>query len=68
MEGLDYWRLCDELSVLQAALLVVGCYPGRPILGLRFATQRAKLDQAGAASRCGSRVDEPAAHHADNVL
>lgn len=24
MEGLDYWRLCDELSVIQAALLVVG--------------------------------------------
>jgi len=24
MEGLDYWRLCDELSVIQAALLIVG--------------------------------------------
>jgi hypothetical protein len=24
MEGLDYWRLCDELSLDQAALLIVG--------------------------------------------
>ncbi len=47
-----------------------------PILGLiflrfaevRFAAQRAELEQAGASSRRGSRVDEPAAYHADNVL
>jgi type I restriction enzyme M protein len=47
-----------------------------PILGLiflrfaevRFAGQRAKLEKAGASSRRGSRVDEPAAYHADNVL
>jgi hypothetical protein len=24
MNGLDFWRLCDELSVVQAALLIVG--------------------------------------------
>lgn len=24
MESLDYWRLCDELTVVQAALLIVG--------------------------------------------
>jgi hypothetical protein len=24
MDSLDYWRLCDELSVVQAALLIVG--------------------------------------------
>jgi hypothetical protein len=24
MEGLDYWLLCDELSIIQAALLVAG--------------------------------------------
>ena len=24
MESLDYWRLCDELTVIQAALLIVG--------------------------------------------
>ena len=47
-----------------------------PILGLiflrfaevRFAAQRKKLEAAGATSRRGSRVDEPAAYHADNVL
>jgi type I restriction enzyme M protein len=47
-----------------------------PILGLiflrfaevRFATQRAKLEAAGASSRRGNRMDEPAAYHADNVL
>ena len=47
-----------------------------PILGLiflrfaeaRFAAQRAKLDKAGASSRRGSRVDDPTAYHAENVL
>ncbi|OJU91696.1 MAG: hypothetical protein BGO13_15600 [Burkholderiales bacterium 66-5] len=47
-----------------------------PILGLiflrfaevRFAAQRARLEQAGASARRGSRVDEPTAYHADNVL
>ena len=47
-----------------------------PILGLiflrfadaRFAAQRSKLEQAGASSRRGNRVDEPIAYHADNVL
>ncbi|MFZ1445496.1 MAG: hypothetical protein WAS49_08480 [Candidatus Dechloromonas phosphoritropha] len=28
MESLDYWRLCDELSIIQAALLLVECDPG----------------------------------------
>jgi hypothetical protein len=27
MEALDYWRLCDELTAIQAALLVTGCDP-----------------------------------------
>ena len=47
-----------------------------PILGLiflrfaevRFAAQRAKLDEAGASSRRGSRIAEPAAYHAEGVL
>ncbi len=47
-----------------------------PILGLiflrfaevRFAAERAKLEKAGASSRRGSRVDEPAAYHANGVL
>jgi len=47
-----------------------------PILGLiflrfaevRFAAQRATLEKAGASSRRGSRVDEPAAYHAAGVI
>jgi hypothetical protein len=29
MDALDYWRLCDELSVVQAALLIVGEDPSQ---------------------------------------
>lgn len=47
-----------------------------PILGLiflrfaesRFAARRAELEKASASSRRGSRVDEPAAYHAEGVL
>ncbi len=47
-----------------------------PILGLiflrfaeaRFAALRARLERAGASSRRGSRVDDPAAYHAEGVL
>jgi type I restriction enzyme M protein len=47
-----------------------------PILGLiflrfaevRFSAQRAKLEKAGASSRRGSRVDKPAAYHAESIL
>jgi len=47
-----------------------------PILGLiflrfaevRFAGQRVRLESAGSSSRRGSRVDEPAAYHADGIL
>ena len=35
---------------------------------MRFAAQRARLEAAGASSRRGSRVDEPAAYHAEGVL
>ncbi|MFM1978921.1 MAG: hypothetical protein RLZ68_186 [Pseudomonadota bacterium] len=47
-----------------------------PILGLiflrfaevRFTAQHTKLADAGASSRRGSRVDEPAAYHAEGIL
>jgi type I restriction enzyme M protein len=47
-----------------------------PVLGLiflrfaevRFASQRAKLEKAGASARRGSRVDDPDAYHADGIL
>lgn len=47
-----------------------------PILGLiflrfaevRFLAQRAKLEKSAASSRRGSRIDDPAAYHADGIL
>ncbi|MDZ4798049.1 MAG: hypothetical protein SGI92_07800 [Bryobacteraceae bacterium] len=27
LTGFDYWRLCDELNIVQAALLIAGCDP-----------------------------------------
>ncbi|WP_139559716.1 class I SAM-dependent DNA methyltransferase [Methylotetracoccus oryzae] len=47
-----------------------------PILGLiflrfadvRFAAQRAQLEAEGASTRRGSRVEEPAAYHAEGIL
>ena len=47
-----------------------------PVLGLiflrfaevRFAAQRAKLDKSSASARRGSRLDEPAAYHAEGIL
>jgi len=47
-----------------------------PVLGLiflrfaevRFATQRAKLEKSATSSRRGSRLDEPAAYHAEGIL
>jgi len=67
------WEAADQLRANSG--LKAQEYSG-PILGLiflrfaevRFTGQRAKLEKAGASSRRGSRVDEPAAYHADNVL
>ena len=47
-----------------------------PILGIiflrfaevRFAAQRATLEKAATSSRRGSKVDDPTAYHADNIL
>jgi type I restriction enzyme M protein len=35
---------------------------------VRFAAQRAKLEKASASARRGSRIDEPAAYHAEGIL
>jgi type I restriction enzyme M protein len=67
------WEAADQFRANSG--LKAQEYSG-PILGLiflrfaeiRFATQRKKLEKAVASSRRGSRVDEPAAYHADNVL
>ena len=47
-----------------------------PVLGLiflrfaevRFTAQRAKLEKAGASARRASRIDDPAAYHAEGIL
>jgi len=67
------WEAADQFRANSG--LKAQEYSG-PILGLiflrfaemRFSAQRAKLDKAGASSRRGSRVDEPAAYHAEGIL
>ena len=69
----NLWDAADQFHANSG--LKAQQYSG-PILGLiflrfaevRFALQHQKLDAAGASSRRGSRVDEPAAYHADGVL
>ena len=71
--GKRLWDAADQFRANSG--LKAQEYSG-PILGLiflrfaelRFTAQRAKLDQAGGSSRRGSRVDEPAAYHADGIL
>jgi type I restriction enzyme M protein len=66
-EAADQFRANSDLKPQQ--------YSG-PLLGLiflrfaevRFAALRAKLEKASASSRRGSRVDDAAAYHAENVL
>jgi type I restriction enzyme M protein len=67
------WHAADQFRANSG--LKAQEYSG-PILGLiflrfaevRFAIQRTKLEQAATSARRGSRVDEPEAYHADNVL
>jgi type I restriction enzyme M protein len=67
------WDAADQLRANSG--LKAQEYSG-PILGLiflrfaevRFAGQRKKLEKAGASSRRGSRLDEPAAYHAERVI
>ena len=69
----NLWDAADQFRANSS--LKAQEYSG-PILGLiflrfadvRFAAQRKKLEKAGASSRRGSRVDDPAAYHADNGL
>lgn len=67
------WDAADQLRANSG--LKAQEYSG-PILGLiflrfaevRFASLREKLEKAGTSSRRGSRVDDPKAYHAENVL
>jgi type I restriction enzyme M protein len=69
-------RLWDAADQFRANSGLTAAQYSQPVLGLiflrfaevRFAAQRAKLDRAVASSRRGSRLDDPAAYHADGVL
>lgn len=69
----NLWAAADQFRANSG--LKAQEYSG-PILGLiflrfagvRFEAQRAKLEKAGASSRRGSRVEDPAAYHAEGVL
>lgn len=67
------WAAADQLRANSG--LKAQEYSG-PILGIiflrfaevRFLAQRTKLEKHSASSRRGSRIDEPAAYHADGIL
>ncbi len=67
------WEAADQFRANSG--LTAAQYSG-PILGLiflrfaevRFTAQREKLEIVTSSSRRGSRVDEPAAYHADGIL
>jgi type I restriction enzyme M protein len=69
-------RLWDAADQLRANSGLTSAQYSTPVLGLiflrfadvRFATVRAKLEKSAISSRRGSRVDEPAAYHAEGVL
>jgi len=69
-------RLWDAADQFQANSGLKAQQYSAPVLGLiflrfaevRFAAQRAKLEKASASSRRGSRVDDAAAYHAENIL
>lgn len=69
----NLWAAADQFRANSG--LKAQEYSG-PILGLiflrfaeaRFTAQRAKLEKVGTSSRRGSRVDEPAAYHAEGIL
>src|SRR5438874_1825441 len=67
------WAAADQLRANSG---LTSAQYSQPVLGLiflrfaevRFAAQRAKLEKVSASSRRGSRVDQPAAYHAEGVL
>lgn len=69
-------RLWDAADQFRANSGLTAAQYSQPVLGLiflrfaevRFAAQRAKLDKTSTSSRRGSRLDDPAAYHADGVL
>jgi len=63
----DQFRANSSLSAAQYSQPVLGLIFLR-FAEVRFTIQRAKLEKSSASSRRGSRLDEPAAYHADGIL
>ena len=69
-------RLWNAANQLWAGAGLKQSEYSEPVLGLiflrfaevRFAARRARLEKTSASSRRGSRVDEPAAYHAEGIL
>lgn len=69
-------RLWEAADQFRANSGLTAAQYSHPVLGLiflrfaevRFAAQRGTLEKAGGSSRRGSRVDDPAAYHADGIL
>ena len=69
-------RLWEAADQMRANSGLTSQQYSSPVLGLiflrfaevRYAAQRAKLEKAGASSRRGSRLEEPAAYHAEGIL
>src|SRR6266851_6910595 len=69
-------RLWDAADQFRANSGLTAAQYSQPVLGLiflrfaevKFSTQRAKFDKTASSSRRGSRLDDPAAYHADGVL
>ena len=68
--------LWDAADQFRANSGLTAAQYSQPVLGLiflrfaeaRFAAQRTKLEKASASARRGSRLDEPAAYHAEGIL
>ena len=63
----DQFRANSGLSAAQYSQPVLGLIFLR-FAEVRFTVQRTKLEKSAGSSRRGSRVDEPAAYHADGIL
>src|ERR1700690_1501294 len=69
-------HLWDAADQFRANSGLTAAQYSQPVLGLiflrfaevRFAAQRAKLDETSASSRRGSRLEDPSAYHGDGVL
>jgi len=66
-EAADQFRANSGLTAAQYSGPILGLVFLR-FAGVHFAAQHAKLERSGGSSRRGSRLDDPAAYHADGVI